>query len=438
MERVRRLAGDADRHVTIMGDLQGPKFRIGGVPNAGLPISNGQRLVLNADAAAAEFTSAEMVVPFPHPEVIAACQPGQLLLIDDGVLVLRAIELPAPGQVRCEVMVGGVLLSRKGVSAPGTKIEVSSLTPKDRADVTFAVQSGVDAVALSFVQQAADVVELRTLVRQLGGDPILVAKIEKPQALQDLEQIILASDVVMVARGDLGVECPAEEVPFHQKRIIRSCLRAGVPVITATQMLQSMVHTPSPTRAEATDVANAVLDGTDAVMLSAETASGDYPVEALQTLARIAQKAEQHQMSQHSFFNEVEFLKTNSAAGPNLSTVAITAAAVRVAGEVNAKAIVCTTSSGYTARMVARHRPDQPIICLTPNPRAHRYSAFIWGVRSIVEPLTSVTEHMFEAAARVAKEQNLAQTGDAIVITAGVPMGKGSGHTNLIKVPLCE
>ncbi len=427
---VRQLCEEMKQPVTIMGDLQGPKFRVGDLPAAGMVLTQNQEVVLTS-------ASDGNGIPFPHPAVIQACLPGQTLLIDDGNLVLETLEQLDPNHLRTRVLVGGLLTSRKGVSAPGTLIEVSSLTPKDREDVVFAVQQKMDALALSFVQRATDVMELREVLKALGSNPLIVSKIEKPQALQDLANIIQHSDVVMVARGDLGVECAPEDVPFHQKKIIRSCLQAGVPVITATQMLQSMVHAPTPTRAEASDVANAVLDGSDAVMLSAETASGNYPIEAVQTLARIAKRAEDGAIARDGFFEQPGFLEFHGMPTPDLATDAITQAAVRIAHEVGAKAIVCTTASGFSARMVSRHRPDVPIIGVTPNERTFRYSAFMWGVQLVLEPLITSTDDLFEKASLVAQRCQCAAPGDTIVVTAGVPMGSGSGHTNLIKVHLC-
>ena len=428
---VRRLSEEMQHPVTLMGDLQGPKFRIGELPMQGITLTKQQEITLTSDLKGDG-------IPFPHEAVIAACLPGQKLLIDDGSLVLEVVERIGATRLRTRVLVGGLLTARKGVSAPGTLIAVSSLTLKDREDVAFAVQQKIDALALSFVQRAADVVELRELLNSLGTNPVIVSKIEKPQAIQDLVNIIKASDVVMVARGDLGVESAPEDVPFHQKKIIRSCLQMGVPVITATQMLQSMVHAPTPTRAEASDVANAVLDGSDAVMLSAETASGEYPVEAVQTLARIAKRAEDGAIARDGFFEQPNFLGINNVPAPDMATDAITQAAVRVAHEVGAKAIVCTTSSGFSARMVARHRPDVPIIGVTPNERTFRYSAFMWGVQLVMQSLIKSTDDLFETAAQVAQQCQCASSGDAIVITAGVPMGSGSGHTNLIKVHICR
>ena len=437
--QVRRLAEEEGKLIAIMGDLQGPKFRIGQLPDTGIVLTKDQEMILTSgELPESDEKPLLPTVPFRHPEVIAACYVGQQLLIDDGAMVLRVIGKPEAHSLRCNVEVGGLLTSRKGVNIPGTKIAVSPITPKDDDDIQFAIEQDVDAIAMSFVQEASDVQALRHRIRDLAGDQIVVVKIEKPQAIEDLAEIIRESDVVMVARGDLGVESSPEEVPFHQKSIIRSCLQAGIPVITATQMLQSMIHSPVPTRAEASDVANAVLDGTDAVMLSAETASGRYPVESVETLARIATRAEEHAIAREGFFEQADFLQMTAMPAPDFTTQALTESAVRIAHDIAAAAIVCTTATGYTTRMMARHRPDMPIVGLTPNRRAHQYSAFIWGVRSVLAPLVMTTEEMFEAAVKAAEDLGFATRADHIVITAGVPMGSGSGQTNLIKVHTCH
>lgn len=308
------------------------------------------------------------------------------------------------------------------------------MTVKDHADTQFAVEHKLDALALSFVRRADDVRELRQIVTGLGGDQLIVAKIEKPEAVSDLSNILREVDIIMVARGDLGVEAPAEEVPFYQKKIIRTCLHAGVPVITATQMLQSMIHAPWPTRAEASNVANAVLDGTDAVMLSAETAAGEYPIESVRAIARIASRAEEECCAAALLSaGSLEDAEGNIPS-PDAVTQAITGAAAHIAHTLDAKVIMCTTTSGYTARMVARHRPSTPIIALTSNRRTHQLTAFIWDVRAVMAPHFDSVDEMFEAARQFALSEGYAATGDCIVITAGAPLGSIPGRTNLIKV----
>ena len=433
IEMVRRLAQEENRLVAVLGDLQGPKFRVGEIPPGGVSLVRDHTVMLSSRSAFGG-SNESTIIPLPHADLIAAAATGQRVLIDDGSLELAVTGVPQDGAVLCRVVTGGILTSHKGVAIPGAHLAVSSITEKDRVDVQFAVAQQVDAVALSFVRSAADIRALRSLLAELKGNQLVVAKIEKPEAVDDLANILREVDIVMVARGDLGVEAPAEDVPFYQKKIIHSCLRAGVPVITATQMLQSMIHAPQPTRAEASDVANAVLDGTDAVMLSAETAAGDYPVESVRALERIASRAEQDCAAGMLLAAGALNLAGADIPSPDPATEAITRAAVEIARSINAKVIVCTTRSGFTARMVARHRPATPIIVVTTSERTSRFSAFIWDVRAVVMPNYTGIDEMFEAARRYVLDKQHAQPGDRIVITAGVPLGSGSGKTNLIKV----
>ncbi len=428
---VRRLAAEEHKLVAVMGDLQGPKYRVGDIPG-GVMISH-DRMVTFSSTVAFNAAIEPCVIPMPHPDLIDAMEPGYRVLIDDGALELRVTGKDDDGNVQCIVVTGGLLTSHKGVTVPGARLSVSSLTEKDKVDVAFAVTQQLDAVALSFVRTAADVRALKATLSDLKGDPFIVAKIEKPEAVDDLPNILREVDVIMVARGDLGVEAPAEEVPFYQKKIIRSCLNAGVPVITATQMLQSMIHAPQPTRAEASDVANAVLDGTDAVMLSAETAAGEYPVESVQALERIATRAEAD-----AHLSPFPLKQNEEVTLPTLDAVtrAMTTAAAEVANTIGAKAIVCTTRSGFTARMVARHRPSTPILMITPSHRTYQFSAFIWDVRAVEMPMVSTADEMFDAASKYVAQAGFAVNGDKIVITAGAPLGSGSGKTNLIKVQI--
>jgi pyruvate kinase len=428
---VRRLADEEGAQVAVMGDLQGPKFRLGDLPPAGVPLAPEQPLRLSAARPYAAGPEG-LVVPMPHPEFIDALRAGQRLLVDDGALVLRVVERASGGEAECRAVEGGLLASRKGVSAPGASLALSAITPKDRDDLSFAVAQSIDALALSFARRADDVRELRSLVSGLGGDQLLVAKIEKPEAVDDLPDILRAADAVMVARGDLGVEAPAEEVPFYQKTIIHSCLRAGVPVITATQMLQSMIESPSPTRAEASDVANAVLDGTDAVMLSGETAVGRHPVEAVEAMARIATRAEAHPWTGINTCPDDR--PDPSLPQPDVTTGAVTCAAVDMAAAVQARAIVCTTVTGRTARMIARHRPGLPILALTPNERTRRFTAFMWGVAGERVPVLQDTEQIIQMAEQLAVSHGYARRGERIVIVASHPFGAGTGTINLVKV----
>jgi pyruvate kinase len=359
----------------------------------------------------------------PHPDLVADVQPGQRLLLDDGALELQ-IESKTETDLVCCVVVGGRLGSHKGVSAPGAALSLSSLTDKDRADAQFAVEQSADYIALSFVRRAADVSGLRTLLASRGAHVPIVAKIEKAEALDAFDEILQAADAVMVARGDLGVETPAEYVPIHQKRILRACNCAGKPAITATQMLQSMMDNPRPTRAEASDVANAVLDGSDAVMLSGETATGHYPVEAVQVMERVATIAEEH-------LECGEWLRRASEA--RVPSEAIARATVEIAMELKAAAIITSTMSGHTAQMVARYRPCVPVLAATPDEAVYRRMALVWGVVPLLVPEYASTDEMIETTTRAARKVGLVKPGECVVITAGIPAG-GEGKTNMLKV----
>jgi pyruvate kinase len=427
---VRKLAAEEQATIALMGDLQGPKFRIGKLPGEGVELMRDQQVVVSAQAT-------DNAIPFPHGDVLAGLQAGQRVLIDDGALSLLVTRRIDETSVICIVINGGRLTSNKGVSVPGLKIAASSLTPKDRDDVQFAVSQNLDALALSFVRSAHDVRELRQLIREHSGNQLIISKIEKPEAMDDLPAIVRESDAIMVARGDLGVEAAPEEVPFYQKRIILTCLRVGKPVITATQMLQSMITSPQPTRAEASDVANAVLDGTDAVMLSGETAMGEFPVPSVEAMARIAARAEESAIYRTGALSPeiLDALTEDEDAESDHKTDAVTTASVRIAEATGAKAIVCATASGFTARMVSRHRPSVPILCLTPYERTKQYSAFMWGVRAVIAETRQIdTESLFTSACNAAQQMGCATPGETIVITAGLPLGSGSGHTNVIRL----
>lgn len=425
---LRRVAAEERASIALMGDLQGPKFRIGRLTDQGIALQRDQQVIFS------DQPNGEAIL-LPHPDLLAAIQVGQRMLIDDGAIALTVVRRIDSTTIVCRVLDGGVVTSNKGVSVPGLKLVTSALTPKDRDDVQFAIAQQIDALAMSFVRSAEDVYELRRLIQDCGGNQLIVAKIEKPEALDDLPGIVRASDVVMVARGDLGVESAPEEVPFYQKRIILTCLRAGKPVITATQMLQSMITSPQPTRAEASDVANAVLDGADALMLSGETAVGAFPVQAVETMARIAARAESSVIYQpRTLLSELREALADGD-GADHKTDAITTAAVRIAETVGAKAIVCASASGFTARMIARHRPAVPIVCLTSHERTKRYAAFMWGVVAVItETRRTDADTLFEAACDAARWLGCAKPGDTIVVTAGLPLGSGSGHTNVIRL----
>jgi pyruvate kinase len=416
---LRQVAEEEGRLLAVLADLQGPKLRVGLLPEGGIELLEGETLQLTGAA----FSPG--VIPIPHPEVLRDIEAGQKVLLDDGRLELHVTDV-SEGGASCRVVTGGKLTSRKGLHLPNAVLSSSPLTPKDRADLEFAVGQGVDFVALSFVRAARDIAELRELLCGLGTDLPIVAKIEKAEAVADFDAILEATDGVMVARGDLGVETPAEEVPFHQKMIIQACNWAGKPVITATQMLQSMIEWPTPTRAEASDVVNAILDGTDAVMLSGETAIGKYPVLTVRTMARICANAESH-------LPDGEPLHPPATGKVASVTEAISLATVETACDVNAKAILTATMGGTTARMVARHRPAMPIVAVTPNERTYKSLSLIWGVKPVLVSSFASTDQMVSMMVRAALEAGIVQQGDRVVLTAGIPFG-GEGRTNMLKV----
>jgi len=419
---LRRLADEEGKLVAIMADLQGPKLRVGEIIEEPVQLEKGTEFTLTTRP----VPGSSEAVHLPHPEIVRDLSLGQRVLLDDGQIELKVIGKTGTDLV-CQVVTGGRLSSHKGVNLPGAHLRISSLTEKDRKDALFAAAQGVDFVALSFVRRPVDVTELRHFLEAHNADLPIIAKIEKPEALEVFDEILGISDGVMVARGDLGVETPPEEVPFHQKEIIRAANCAGKPVITATQMLQSMIEHPRPTRAEASDVANAILDGTDAVMLSGETAIGAYPVEAVRTMQNIAAKAEEH--LPHDRWAHFLVDQRHSV----YTTEAISEVTVEVALAVGAKAIVTSTMSGATARMVARHRPGVPVIAVTPSARTLHRLALVWGVQPVLVGGFDQTDEMIHLTVEAACKLGIVSWGDVIVITAGIPFG-GMGKTNFLKV----
>jgi len=422
---IRRLAQDEGATVAVMADLQGPKLRIGTIESEPLVLRRGDRVVLTSRKASKERDE----IHLPHPEVIDGVSVGSTLLLDDGTLEFT-VEEKKSDRLICQVVVGGELRSHVGITPPGELPHIAAITPKDRDDALFALNQGVDFLALSFVRSARTIQELRWLIQHLADgkpDVGIVAKIEKREALDNFDAILDAADAVMVARGDLGVEVSVQEVPLHQKAIIRKCNSAGKPVITATQMLQSMIDHPRPTRAEASDVANAILDGTDAVMLSAETAVGRYPVRAVEMIAQISNTVEKEALRTR---DEVDFAAIKHQ---HPITDAISDATARLARKIGARLIVTSTWSGYTARQVARERPTEPIVALTPNETVWRRLALTWGVIPVlVEPIEN-TDEMLQMMQRTVLELGLATQGDLVVVTGGLPLG-GGGKTNFLKV----
>ena len=420
-ERVRALEAELGRPIAVLADLQGPKIRIGRFKDGRVRLVPGQPFVLTTE----EVEGDETRVSVSYKGLPGDLEVGERLLLDDGKVVLEVVEL-TPTEVRTVVRVGGELSDHKGLNVPGAELSIPALTEKDIEDLAFASELGVDWVAMSFVRSRDDLLLARHYMSRFGSRARLIAKIEKPQAVERFDEILEEADGIMIARGDLGVELPLEEVPLVQKRLIRRAVHAGKPVITATQMLESMIQSPSPTRAEVSDVANAIFDGTDAVMLSAETATGDYPVEAVQVMDRVAKKVE----ASPEYAEKVLFLRPEPL---HTSPDAIALAAVDVAESLPAEAIVVFTASGGSAWRVGRFRPRVPILALTPNESAMRQLVLTAGVYPRLAPDPRDTDDMVKIALDEVKASKLLEPGARLVITAGVPFGV-SGTTNLLRV----
>ncbi|MBB4041067.1 pyruvate kinase [Microvirga flocculans] len=415
---IRAVEAKFKRPIAILADLQGPKLRVGAFAGDSAMLEKGQNFTLDADTAPG---NAERV-HLPHPEILSSLEPGHTVLIDDGKLRLR-VKSVKPGSATTSVEVAGKISNRKGVSLPDTVIPVAAMTDKDRSDLEAALDAGVDWIALSFVQRPEDVAEVKKVAR---GRALVMAKLEKPQAITRLDEIMEISDAVMVARGDLGVEMPLEKVPGIQKRIVRTARRLGKPVVVATQMLESMITSPVPTRAEVSDVATAVFDGADAVMLSAESASGQYPVDAVATMSRIAEEVEQDQ----NYWSIMRTLNTEPEA---TGSDAIAAGAHQIADTLNLKTIAAWTSSGSTAFRIARERPNSTVVALTPSQDTARRLALVWGVHPIRTKDASDIDDMAFRACKFAVREGYSAIGDRIIIVAGVPFGT-PGATNMVRI----
>lgn len=419
MELIREVERQVDRPIGVLLDLQGPKLRIGTFPNGPIQLTDGLAFRLDLDT---ETPGSDRRVLMPHPAIFAALQPGVELLLDDGRVRL-CVEHCGPDFADTRVVHGGLLSDRKGVNVPGVVLPLSALTEKDRGDLEFGLMLGVDWVALSFVQRPEDIVELRELVHDKAG---IVAKLEKPAAIAALDAIVAQSDAVMVARGDLGVEMPAEAVPAIQKRIIEVCRHAGKPVIVATQMLESMVHAPVPTRAEASDVATAIYEGADAVMLSAESASGRHPIEAVSMMSRIVSHTEEDPHYQAAID------ASRSSPSANVSD-AIGLAMRHVTELLQPAATVAYTSTGYSALRMARERPGAPIIGMTPRRAVARRLALVWGVHAVLCHDAADVLEITDLACVTVRRAGFGEAGQTIVISAGMPFGV-SGTTNLLRI----
>ena len=418
VNQLRALEKEYKHPIAILMDLQGPKLRLGTFAKGPMDLKKGQKLRFDMDPTPGTAKR----VPLLHPEIFKAAKPDGLLLVDDGKVRLRIVGHDTE-TIDTVVEVAGTISDRKGVNLPNLVLPMSPMTPKDHKDLVFGLSLGVDWVALSFVQHANDIAELKKLV---AGRAAVMAKLEKPQAIEHLDEIIEQSDGIMVARGDLGVEMPPEAVPPLQKRILAACRAAGRPTIVATQMLESMIHSPTPTRAEVSDVATAVYDGTDAVMLSAESASGDYPIEAVTIMDRILKSVEGDPLYRR--------LMDASRREPEATTAdAISAAARQCAHTLSAAAIVTYTNTGSTTLRAARERPDVRILCLTPNLDTARRMTLTWGVLPVQTEDAHNFADMVQRAVRIARQQGIAKEGERLVVTAGVPFGT-PGATNILRI----
>ncbi len=417
IQQLRSLSQELDHPLTLLQDLQGPKIRVGDLPEP-LTLTDGETLTLLPLAA---YQQQPNTVGIDYPYVAEEAQPGTQVLLDDGLLEL-VVESVEGDSVHCRIVAGGLLKSHKGVNFPSLNLRLPSMTDKDIQDLAFGIAQGVDMISLSFVRQAADVQELKRRLAEHQADIPVLAKLEKPQAIANLEAIVDECDAVMVARGDLGVEMSPEKVPLLQKKIIRACNRRGIPVITATQMLDSMIRNPRPTRAEVSDVANAIIDGTDAVMLSGESAVGDYPVASVKMLAKIAADIEPETV----FVN----YPPHNVDDPHAISEALNA----VDQVLDLRCIVTLTETGQSARLAAAERPSVPIVALTPNPTTYHRLSLVWGVRPVYVPeLDPTLKHLFIQIERVLLKQHFAAPDEKVLILGGLPMGVAHS-TNFLKI----
>lgn len=418
VQHLRSVAAELDLPLMLLQDLQGPKIRVGQLSEEGLRLQEGDEWLL---VPLADWNGTPQSIGIDYPHVAEEAQPGAPVLLDDGLLELQVMDVQGAA-VRCQVVKGGRLTSHKGVNFPSLNLRLPSMTEKDERDLEFGLSQGIDLVSLSFVRHVDDIRQLKQFLRDRGSAIPVLAKIEKPQAVQQIEAILPEVDAVMVARGDLGVEMRPEKVPLIQKQIIQRCNQKGIPVITATQMLDSMIHNPRPTRAEASDVANAIIDGTDAVMLSGESAVGQYPVEAIKMLARIA--------------TEVEAVTNYVNYPPDVidATHAITEALNVIDQTLDLQCIVAYTTTGYSAKIAAGERPRAPVIGLTPDPQVYNQLSLVWGVRPVLFQYTSNNiEHLLEQIEAVLVQRQFAQTGDMILMVGGIPH-RTAGSTNYLKI----
>ncbi len=419
---IRQASKELNKTVAILLDTKGPEIRTGKLEVEPIELVQDEYLTLTTE----EILGDANRISITYSNLPNDVQVGSTILIDDGLIGLTVVDIQGT-EIKTRIVNGGTIKSKKGVNVPGVHISLPGITEKDTNDIIFGIEQDIDFIAASFVRKASDVLEIRELLKKHNASHIqIISKIENQQGVDNLDEILAVSDGMMVARGDLGVEIPAEDVPLAQKMMIEKCNIAGKPVITATQMLDSMQRNPRPTRAEASDVANAIFDGTDAIMLSGETAAGKYPVESVLTMSRIAEKAE-------SALNHREIFMKQQIAQETTVTEAISQSVAISALDLNAKAIISSTVTGHTARVVSKYRPKAQIIAVTTQERTMRQLALVWGVTPVFGLEASSTDELLETAIKGGKDSGLVTTGDLVIITAGIPLGR-SGSTNLIKV----
>jgi len=430
IDTIREINEQYKTNIGILADLQGPKIRIGLVKDGGIHLINGTRINMTTH----ECIGDDNQIYITYPSFPQDVQANEIILLDDGKIQMRVIETNRQDTVVCEIVHGGILTSRKGVNLPNTKVSIPSLTEEDLENLKFVLQFDVEWIGLSFVRNAQDIIELKHIISQSGSSARVIAKIEKPEAIENIDAIIAATDGVMVARGDLGVEMPMEEVPLLQKMIARKCRAASKPVIVATQMLESMITTPRPTRAEVNDVANSVLDGADAVMLSGETSVGEFPVIVIETMAKIVRNVEELGYPYNSNKEEAQPSDTPNA---NHLSDAVCGSAVYLAEHTNAVGIVSMTTSGYTAFEISSYRPKASTYIFTSNKQLLNALSLVWGVRSFYYDKLESTDQTISDVNGVLKASNLVQAGDIVINTAAVPIVK-QGKTNMLKVSVIE
>ncbi len=413
-------------NVGILADLQGPKIRIGMVKDGGIQLVNGRKTILTTK----ECVGNEERIYITYENFPKDVKAGEIILLDDGKLQMRVLETNYKDEVVCEIVHGGILTSRKGVNLPNTKVSIPSLTPEDRDNLEFVLENDVEWIGLSFVRNAEDIIELKDIIRERGKSARVIAKIEKPEAIANIDDIIAASDGIMVARGDLGVELPMEEVPLLQKMIVNKCKAASKPVIIATQMLESMITTPRPTRAEVNDVANSVLDGADAVMLSGETSVGEFPLIVIETMQKIISNIEQNNYP----FNAEKYFNSKSS---SFLSDAVCNSACNLAKQTKAVGIVAMTMSGYTAFEISSHRPEAPIFVFTSNEKLLYTLSLVWGVRAFYYDRFESTDITITEVNEFLKKKKLIKKGDVVINTAAIPM-EIMGKTNMVKITVVD